>query len=138
MFSSQGNLLEEELGSSGSTLVDYVTGVCMELEYQPGTRMQHVDACSWNPVNVCMVSILSPTARWQGKGNYHGLKGLKADYMVQDERLYWRTLLGIRLYVPAMARFNLVRAAAAVLGFTILLTSQAISVAFYSKCEKSD
>ena len=37
------------------------------------------------------------------------VKGLKAYYVVQDDRLYRRTLLGIRLYVPAMARFNLVR-----------------------------
>ena len=94
----------------------------MELEYLPGTKMQHVDALSRNPVNVCMVSMSQEDwfltvqlqddkvqaitmALKQGTAD----KGLKADYVVQDERLYRRTLLGIRLYVSAMARFNLVR-----------------------------
>ena len=94
----------------------------MELEYRPETKMQHVDALSRNPVNVCTVSMSQKDwfltdqlqddkaqaiimALKQGTAD----KGLKADYVVQDERLYRRTLLGIRLYVPAMARFNLVR-----------------------------
>ena len=29
----------------------------MELEYRPGTKMQHVDALSREPVNVCTVSM---------------------------------------------------------------------------------
>ena len=94
----------------------------MELEYRPGTKLQHVDALNRNPVNVSMVSMSQEDwfltvqlqddkaqaiimALKQGTAD----KGLKADYVVQDERLYRRTLLGIRLYVPAMERFNLVR-----------------------------
>ena len=93
----------------------------MELEYRPGTKMQHVDALSRYPVNVCMESMSeedwSLTVQLQDKPQAIIMalkqgtadKGLKAEYVVQDERLYRRNLLGIRLYVPAMARFNLVR-----------------------------
>ena len=94
----------------------------MEIEYRPGEKMQHVDALSRNPVNVCMVNMAEEdwfltvqlqddkaqalvTALTAGTAD----KGVKVVYKVANGRLYRKTLLGDRLYVPSMARFNLVR-----------------------------
>ena len=93
----------------------------MELKYRPGTKMQHVDALSRNPVSLRLVNMSQEdwfltvqmqnkvqaivTALTQGTAD----KGLKADFRVCDGRLYRRTLEGNRLHVPAMARFHLLR-----------------------------
>lgn len=97
-------------------------GYDMEVEYRPGVKMQHVDSLSRNPVAVNMVHVGEEdwflTVQLQDEKAQTLVKmlkggvadsGVKAAYRVVDGRFYRRTPKGDRLYVPAMAKFSLVR-----------------------------
>lgn len=106
----------------------------MEVEYRPGAKMQHVDALSRNPVPYGVMAAPGRTGEVIGvqlttvsDGDWFytvQLQDPKAsrlvaeltagrdivdNFRVKNDRLYRRTVNGDRLYVPAMARFNLVR-----------------------------
>lgn len=96
----------------------------MAVEYRAGHKMQHVDALSRNPVaEVLMVNLSEedwfltvqmqdPKAQALVNKLTEGTadKGVKRRvYKMTNGRLYRKTLLGDRLYVPAMAKFSLVR-----------------------------
>lgn len=96
----------------------------MDIEYRPGVRMSHVDALSRNPVavNVRLVS-LSDTdwfltlqlqdskvqSIMQDLGSGQVSADTRKHYCVRDSRLFKKTVDGDRLYVPSVAKLQLLR-----------------------------
>lgn len=94
----------------------------MEIEYRPNSMMAHVDALSRNPVAINMVGITeedwSLTVQLQDDkaqaivsalATLVADKSIKDSFKMNDGRLYRKMVNGDKLYVPSMARFNLVK-----------------------------
>lgn len=90
-----------------------------EIIHKPGTAMKHVDALSRNPPNILQIGVEDwfLTIQMQDDALQNIIKQIKAkpneqlgrEYVYQNNRLYRRTLLGERLVIPKMAKFQLLK-----------------------------
>lgn len=96
----------------------------MEIEYRAGEKMRHVDALSQNPIEQLNVTMIEPldwflALQIQDQALSSIVKQLKSktankdianNFVLREGRLYRKTLLGERLVVPKIGKWNLMRA----------------------------